>query len=78
MAPRANITREEKKAFMELKEDKDRTVLAVDKGVAMVVLDRKQYLEKAGALLAQPGYRTIDKDPENKLKAKLIQIHRGD
>ena len=40
-APRANITREEKKALRELKEDKDRIVLTVDKGVAMVVLDKK-------------------------------------
>ena len=51
--PRANIAREEKKALGELKEDKDRIVFTVDKGVAMVVLDRKEYLEKTGALLAQ-------------------------
>ena len=36
-APRANITREEKRALRELKEDKDRIVLTADKGVAMVV-----------------------------------------
>ena len=75
-APRANITREEKKALRELKEDKDRIVLTADKGVAMVVLDKKEYLEKAEALLAQPTYRTIDKDPTNKLKARLIQTLR--
>ena len=34
-APRANITREEKKGLRELKEDNDRIVLTVDKGVAM-------------------------------------------
>ena len=71
-ASRANITREKKKALRELKEDKDRIVLTVDKGVAMVVLDKREYLEKAEALLAQQAYRTIDKDPTNKLKVRLI------
>ena len=31
----------------------------------MVVLDKKEYLEKADALLVQPAYRTIDRDPTN-------------
>ena len=56
---------------MELKRDKDRIILTADKGVAMVVLDRKEYIEKAENLLGQPAYRTIDRDPTNKLKAKL-------
>ena len=42
----------------------------------MVVLDRKEYIEKAENLLAQPAYRTIDRDPTNKLRAKLITILR--
>ena len=42
----------------------------------MIVLDKKEYLEKAEALLAQPACRTIDKDPTNKLKARLIQTVR--
>ena len=71
-APRANITREEKKALRELRKDKERIVLTADKGVAMVVLVKKEYLEKAEALLVQLAYRTIDKDPTNKLKARLI------
>ena len=75
--PKANISREEKKALRELKEDKDRIVLTVDKGEAMVVLDKKEYLEKAEALLAQLAYRTIDKEPTNKLKARLIQTLRS-
>ena len=65
-APRANITREEKKKLGELQEDMDRIVLTADKGVAMVLLGKKEYLEKAEALLAQLAYRTIDKDPTNK------------
>ena len=38
----------------------------MDKGMVMVVLDKKEYLEKAEAL---PAYRTIDRDPTNKLNA---------
>ena len=51
-------------------------MLTVDIGVAMVVLDKKEYLEKAEVLLAQPAYGTIDRDPTNKLKATLIQTFR--
>ena len=40
----------------------------------MVVLDRKDFIDKATNLLSQPAYRTIDKDPTNKLKAKLITL----
>ena len=47
-------------------------VLTADKGVAMVVMDRKDYMEKEESLLAQLAYRTIDADPTNKLKVKLI------
>ena len=41
--PKSNITKEESKALRELREDKERMVLTKDKGVAMVVLDRKGY-----------------------------------
>ena len=42
----------------------------------MVVMDRKDYIHKATDLLSQPGYRTIDRDPTNKLKVKLITLLR--
>ena len=42
----------------------------------MVVLDKEDYIEKANILLVQPSYRSIDRDPTNKLKAKLITILR--
>ena len=70
--PRSNITKEESKALRELREYKERMVLMADKGVAMVVMDRKEYMEKVEGLLAQLVYRTIDTNPTNKLKAKLI------
>ena len=42
----------------------------------MVVMDRKDNIEKATELLSQPVYRTIDWDPTNKLKAKIITLLR--
>ena len=38
----------------------------------MVVMDREDYIQKAESLLAQPSYKTLDRDPTNKIKAKLI------
>ena len=75
-APKSNLNKAERKTLIQLKRDKDRIILTVDKGVAMVVLDREDYIEKAGNLLAQPSYRTLDRDPTNKLKARLITILR--
>ena len=51
-------------------------MLAVDKGVAVVAMDREDYIQKALSLLTQPGYKTIDRDPTNKIKAKLITMLR--
>ena len=71
-APKPNITREERKGLAQLKRDKDKVVLTADKGVAMVVLHRQEYIQKAEELLSQPAYRTIPRDPTNKIKAQLI------
>ena len=49
-------------------------VLTMDKGVALVVIDKEEYIQKAHSLLDQPTYNTIDRDPTNRIKAKLIQI----
>ena len=48
-------------------------VLTVDKGVAMVVMDKKEYMDTVEGLLAQLAYKTINSDLTYKLKAKLIQ-----
>ena len=47
----------------------DRVILTADKGVAMVLMDREEYVTKAQELLAQPTYRLIPRDPTNKIKA---------
>ena len=75
-ACKPNLTKEELKALAELRTDSNRIILTADKGVAMVVTDRKDYIEKITNLLAQPAYWTIKRDLTNKLKAKLITLLR--
>ena len=70
--PKPNLTKEERIGLAQLKKDKDRVVLIADKGVAMVVMDKQEYINKAEELLAQLAYRTIPKDQTNKIKAQLI------
>ena len=50
----------------------NRLILTVDKGVAMVIMDKEDYINKAKELLGQPAYKRLDRDPTNKIKAKLI------
>ena len=64
-------------ALRELKGDRDRIVLTADKGVAMVVMDKQDYINKAHQLLNQNTYKVISKDPTNTIKNKLINILKG-
>ena len=50
-APKPYLNKTEVKALAELKQDKDMIVLTADKDMAMVVLDRKNYTQKAENLL---------------------------
>ena len=38
----------------------------------MVIMDRQDYIQKAEELLLQLAYRTMPRDPTNKIKAQLI------
>ena len=51
--PKSNITKDEFQAIKELKKDDNRMILTADKGVAMVVLNKEDYINKAEALLSQ-------------------------
>ena len=66
--PKPNITRQESIALSQLR----RVILTADKGVAMVVMDREDYFNKAKDLLVQLAYRAIPADPTNRIKAQLI------
>ena len=72
--PRSNISKEEFKVINELKEDDSRIILTADKGVAMVVLNKEEYIKKAEHLLNQPTYRKIPEDPTSKQKTRLIKL----
>ena len=72
--PIPNITQEEQKAMEVLRKDTTRTVLLVDKGVALVVLDQEDYDKKAEELLSQTTYNKINSDPTTKYKNRLINL----
>ena len=72
--PKPNLTKAQNTALRELKRDRDCIVLTADKGVAMVVMDRQDYINKANQLLNQNTYKVISKDPTNTIKDKLINI----
>ena len=71
-----NLNKAEQQIIRELKRDKSRIILTADKGVAIVVMDRQEYIDKANNLLPQPAYRPIPNDATNKAKAKHITILR--
>ena len=69
---KANLTKQEKIGLSQLKKDKDRVILTADKGVAMVIMDKVDYNNKAQELLCKPAYRVMPRDPTKKIKAQLI------
>ena len=63
------------KALTELKQDQSRVVLTADKGVAMVIMDQQDYINKAQTLLQDTNtYKVLPKDSTSYLKNKLITI----
>ena len=75
--PKPNISKDQAKAFKDLGQNKDGVMLTVDKGVAMVVLDRQDCISKDMDLLAdRDTYRPLTDNPTNKHKNKLINMLR--
>ena len=72
--PKPNLTKAQNIALRELKRDRDYIVLTADKGIAMLIMDRQDYINKANSLLNQNTYRSIPRDPTNSIKNKLISI----
>ena len=63
------------RALTQLKQDTSRVVLTADKGVAMVIMDKQDYINKANILLQDTNtYNVLKKDPTSHLKNKLITI----
>ena len=69
-----NLTKAQNSALRELKRDRDHIVLTADKGVAIVIMERQDCINKANHLLNQSTYKVITKDPTNTIKNKLINI----
>ena len=66
--PKPNLTKAQSQAIRELKRDRDHIVLTADKGVAMVIMDRQDYINKSNNFLNQPTYRALSQDPTNTIK----------
>ena len=75
--PMSNITKEEKKALKELKNDNTRIIMTADKGVSMVVMNRDEYITKAEELASQPAYKSIPTNPTTKYKNNPAESHQG-
>ena len=72
-----NISQEETKVIRELKEDIARVILTTYKGMAMVLVNRQDYYDKANQLLADCNtHKPIHKGPTNKLKKRMAQTLR--
>ena len=75
---KSNISKEEWKAIKELRTDKEHLILTADKGVVLVVIDKKDYIQKINQLLDDNNtYRPLKMDPTNRLKNRLINILRS-
>ena len=48
--PKPNLTKVQSQSVRELKRDRDCIVLTADKGVAMVIMDRQNYINKSNQL----------------------------
>ncbi|XP_066263270.1 uncharacterized protein [Branchiostoma lanceolatum] len=73
--PPSNISHEEKEALSDLRQDKTVIILPADKGRATVVMNRKDYEQKASQLLGDVNtYTELKKDPTSQYKKDLIAI----
>ena len=57
--------------------DNNRLILTANKGVALVVINKADYIKKAEELLKEDTYKKIPEDPTVKQKNKLINILRN-
>ena len=73
--PTNNITKQEIQELADLRRDQDRVILTADKGVAIVIMDKEDYQQKAKALLEDQGtYKALKTDPTGRLKSKMINL----
>ena len=75
---KSNISKEDWRVIKELRADKEHLILTADKGVALVVIHKKEYIQKMQTLLEDRNtYRPLKMDPTNRQKNRLINILRS-
>ena len=73
--PTSTITKQEVQVLAELKKEQSIVILTADKGVAIVIMDKEDYLKKAKTLLEDQGtYKALKTDPTSKMKSKMINL----
>ena len=73
--PKSNLTKRERLALKTLRDDENIMVLPADKGKCMVIMERKEYLEKMEEKLKdETTYKRIEKDPTNDIKESLSKL----
>ena len=72
---RPNISQEETKAIKDFMDDSSMVIITVNKGVAMVVMDKQDYLNKTQQLLTDTyTYKPISKNPISRLKTSWHKL----
>ena len=70
-----NITKWEHLALENLRKDKDHIIVTADKGVALVVMDKTEYITKCEALLQNHSVdQHLSKDTSPTIHKELIKI----
>ena len=70
-----NITKAEHLALENLRKDKDCIIVTADKGVALVIMDKTEYIIKCEALLQDNSvYQHLSKDTSPTIHKELINI----
>ena len=70
-----NITKSEHLALENLRKDKDRIIVTADKGVALVVMHKTEYITKCEALLQDNSvYQHLSRDTSPTIHKELVKI----
>ena len=70
-----NITKSEHLTLENLRRDKDHIIVTADKGVALVVMDKTEYITKCEAILQDiSDYRYLSKDTSPTIHKELVNI----
>ena len=75
--PNNNLSKDEREALWEFKNNNDIKILKADKGNSTVILDKTDYHNKMIEHMTSESYRVINKYPGNKImatKTKAIKI----